>query len=295
MNLAWKNILIENQKKQKLFCRHYFKSNESPNILYIQTPITSVSGLIEKAYEPLANYDFNIFAVDLSGIGKSEGVLREFTTKSIISDLDCCVNYIKQNLEGKLFFYAGTGIGGIIGQYYATYSNDIDAFAQYGVGIFQDLSPMRIPLWIAKVGYMMIKLFKKISPNLSIPLNPPKYSGKNKELDDNIYQMMLQDNPKIFHANINWMSTLMEIFIDKDSYLKRQPNCPTLVFQTLSDRYFPASYFEHYFDSLKCDKKIHVINDIHNSYYYRSDECCAQVANWFLAHTNTKDKVDYHA
>ncbi len=282
----WNEISIPNKKGQQLFCRYYFTSIDAPNILYIQTPVTSVGGMTKKAYEPLAKYGFNIFAVDLSGIGQSEGSVNEFTALGIISDLDSCVDYIKENFNGKVFFFGGTGIGGIVGQYYASYSNRLDAFAQYGVGIYEDLSPMGFPLWIAKIGYLIVNLLKKITSNLYFEMKPPKYHGKNKEQDDSFYEMALLENPQMFKTNINWLVAVMEISIGKNSYLKGQPKCPVLVFQTLSDRYFPTDYFKRYYDGLTCRKKLYAIDDIHNSYYFRSDEICEQVAKWFLDNTN---------
>lgn len=281
----WNEILIPNKRGEQLFCRHYFTSVEAPNVLYIQTPLGSVEGFTQKAYEPLSKYGFNIFAVDLAGIGKSEGSVHKFTAHGVISDLDSCVDYIKENFKGKLYFYGGTGIGGIWGQYYASYSNRVDAFAQYGVGIYEDFSPMGVPLWAAKLGYVMMKFLSKIAPNLRIKMNPPVYHGKNKVEDDHFYEMALRENPQMFKPNISWILALMEVFMAKDSYLKDAPKCPVLVFQTLSDRYFPADYFKRYYDRLTCRKKLYSIDDIHNSYYYRADEVCEQVARWFLENT----------
>lgn len=282
----WNEISIPSKKGQQLFCRHYFISIDAPNILYIQTPVASVAGLAKKAYEPLSKYGFNIFAVDLSGIGNSEGSINEFTALGVISDLDSCVDYVKENFSGKLFFFGGTGIGGIMGQYYASYSNRLDAFAQYGVGIYEDLSPIGLPLCIGKMACLMLKLLKKISPSLYFNMTPPKYYGKNKEQDDRLYEMALLENPQMFKANINWLAAFMEILIGKNSYIKGDPKCPVLVFQTLSDRYFSADYFKRYYDKLACSKKLYVIDDIHNSYYFRADEICEQVAKWFLDNTN---------
>jgi len=280
----WNEILIPNKKGQKLFCRHYFTSIDAPNVLYIQTPLplASVEGIMKKAYEPLSKYGFNIFAVDLAGIGKSEGSVRDFTAYGVISDLDSCIDYIKENFNGKVFLFGGTGIGGIWGQYYVSYSDRLDAFAQFAVGIYEDLSPLGIPLWAAKMGYNILKLLRKIAPNLCINLEPPEYHGKNKKQDDDFYEMALLENPQMFKPNINWIVALLEIFIGKNSYLKDIPKCPVLVFQTLSDRYFPADYFKRYYNRLTCHKKLYSIDDIHNSYYFRADEMCEQVAKWFL-------------
>jgi len=49
----WNEISIPNKRGQQLFCRNYFTSVDAPNILYIQTPVTSVGGLTKKAYETI--------------------------------------------------------------------------------------------------------------------------------------------------------------------------------------------------------------------------------------------------
>lgn len=280
----WNKIIIPNKKGQQLFCRHYFTSIDAPNILYIQTPLplASVEGFMKNAYEPLSKYGFNIFAVDLAGIGKSEGSVRDFTPDSVISDLDSCVDYIKESYNGKVFLFGGTGIGGVWGQYYASYSDRLDAFAQYGVGIYEDLSPLGLPLWVAKLSYNMLKLISKIAHGLCLDMKPPKYNGKNKEMDDHFYEMASLENPQMFKPNISWMVALFEIFVGKNSYLKDTPKCPVLVFEVLSDRYFPADYFKRHYDRLIVHKKLYSIDDIHNSYYFRADEVCEQVAKWFL-------------
>lgn len=278
----WKNIYIINKQKEKLFCHCYVTSNDAPNILYIQTPVVSVYGMAKKAYEPLSKYKFNIFAVDLSGIGNSEGDIRNISISKIVEDLDSCIDYIKENFNEKIFLFAGTGLGGILGQYYASYSDKLYGFAQFGVGIYKDLSPMKIPIWFAKSMNLGLKIVNKINPNVCFYMTPPKYYGKNKDQDDDFYKMALLENPNMFLVNINFFITIMDIFLGSDSYIKEQVKSPVLVFQTLSDRYFEAQYFKYYYDKLTCKKRIYTVDDTHNSYYFRSDEFCEQVGLWFL-------------
>lgn len=281
----WKEIFIKNKSEQNLYCRYFESNPKNPNIIYLQTPVISVSGISEKIYEPLANFGYNIYAIDFTGIGKSEGNINTFSVEQIISDINSIIDYIEKNSEREIFLYASTGIGGICGQYFVSRENRIKAFAQYGVGIFEDLSIMKMPLWAGKTLFKIVKIVSKVFPNLKVKMNPPKYNGKNKKLDDDIYKELLKENPKLFFANIKWIETLMQMFLDKESSLKNPPKCPSLVFKTLHDRYFKESYIDKYYESLKCEKKMYVIDDIHNSYYLYAQEICKEVSEWFLLHT----------
>ncbi|PKM52113.1 MAG: alpha/beta hydrolase [Firmicutes bacterium HGW-Firmicutes-7] len=281
---TWKEIYIPNKKGTNLFCNHYYNDKDAPNIIYIQTPIGSVKSFLKKAYEPLAQYGFNIFAVDFSGIGKSMGNITDFSRQGTVDDLDCCVEYICERFTGDIHLYAGTGTGGIFGEYYASTTDKIRSFAQYGVGIYGDVSIIRYPKWITKMFYILLKGIAKVMPRLRIFFPLPKYSGYHAELDNTFYEMALQEYPDLFKQDIHLMIALLGMFLDKESALKLLPQCPTLVFETLHDRYFSKEYFRKYYDILTCEKKLYSINDIHNSYYFHSDEICKEVAKWFIAH-----------
>lgn len=285
----WKETVIKNKQEKNLHCRYFYSSYSVANILYIQTPLISVSGISQKVYEPLSDIGYNIYAIDLSGIGKSEGAVETFSTSRIIDDINAVLDYIALFSDKRIFLYASTGIGGICGQYFVSKSNRIFAFAQYGVGIFQDLSPMKIPLWLASIFFAIVKALAKVAPKISIRIPPPTYKGKNKKMDDWFYDELVKETPKLYYANINWIATLLEMFLDKDSGLKNRPNCPTLVFKTLHDRYFSSTYFDEYFMSLTCEKKLYTIDDVHNSYYFHAKEICEQVSKWFSQHNLEKD------
>lgn len=288
-NVNWEDIRINYGNGYSLYCRSLVKSVKAPNIIYIQTPLGSVSGMMRRAFEPLASYEFNIFAIDLSGIGLSSGNIEEFTANRIIEDIDSCLDYIEERYLGKMFLYGGTGIGGIIGQYYASYTDRLSGFAQFGAGIYKDLEPLGTPTWLGKCVRSFLKLVTKLGLNPSCTLNPPSYNGKNKKLDDDFYTEVLKEYPDAFRTHASWLLTLLDILLDEDSYLKSYPKSPVLVFQTLSDRYFKASYFERYYNNLKTDKRIQTVDDIHNSYYYRADEFCHEVAKWFNYQLDRED------
>lgn len=277
----WTETTILNQYREKLYCRCFFAGPTLSNILYLQTPLVSVSGMLQTVYEPFATQNFNVYAIDLSGIGKSTGNISNFSLDMMVSDINCAIDYIRSKSGAPIFLYASTGIGGICGQYFVSQSNRITAFAQFGVGIFRDLSPMKFPLVIAQVGYKLMKFLAPIAPSFSIKLPPPKYMGIGKEIDDDFYQSISKEYPNFFSANINWVLALLEMFVSPKSSLQKPPQCPTLVIKTLHDRFFPPAYFDDYFNSLTCKKKLYTINGVHNSYYYNAKEICVEVSIWF--------------
>lgn len=278
----WTEITIRNQCGENMYCRHFFNDLAAANILYLQTPLVSVSGMLQAVYEPLITHPFNVYAIDLAGIGKSTGNISEFSLDKMVSDINCAIDYINTKSNAPVFIYASTGIGGICGQYFVSGSSRVAGFAQFGVGIFGDLSPMKFPLVIARLCYKLVKLAAQVVPNFSIKLMPPKYTGIGKEKDDNFYQIMLKEYPNLFLANINWVLAFLGMFLGEKSSLQVPPQCPTLVIKTLHDRYFPTAYFDAYFNNLTCKKKLYTIDSVHNSYYFNAKEICEEVAQWFL-------------
>ena len=78
---TWQEAFIKSKHGQHLYCRYYYAGNTAANILYIQTPLTSVSGMLQNVYEPLVGYGYNVFAIDFSGVGKSPEAERGFSAK----------------------------------------------------------------------------------------------------------------------------------------------------------------------------------------------------------------------
>lgn len=280
----WKELQIKNKDGNKLYVDHYFNSENAPNIIYLQTPVTSVIEY-KMCYEPLTRYGFNIFALDLSGIGKSEGNINDFSMTTMECDVDACMDYIKCNFSNVIHIYGGTGTGGAIAQYYVSHKNYVASFAQFGVAIFNDLSHMGINTNMLKVLYPILKGIRKVKPNATFKLSLPKYTGKNAEKENQLYADLMKSHPGIFNMKISLLTSYLGIFLEKNSCIKNLPKCPTLVFEALHDRYYPIKYYRDYYDSLICEKKIHSIDDVHNSYVFHADEVCSVIADWFLQHT----------
>ena len=197
---TWKETIINSKRGQHLYCRYCFSGSEASNILYIQTPLASVSGMLQKVYEPLADHGYNVFAIDFSGVGKSSASNGGFSARQLIQDINLAIAYISKKNDRPIYLYASTGIGGIIGQYYASRSDKIAALAQYGVFLPGNLAPMRIPSFLAPVLLQIARCLAKIAPGLTIKLLPPKYTGKNARMEDVFYQRLQKETPDVFNV-----------------------------------------------------------------------------------------------
>ena len=275
--MGWQHIEIPNGDVN-LFCNAYITDKTAMNIIVTHTPIVSTLD-VQPAYEPLAARGVNIFAFDFSGTGKSGGRAGDFSRVSIVRDLDAIVMYIEDNFSANIHLYGNTGIGGMLAQYYAVNSTKIKSFAQFACVNYKDTAGgLGYPYPIVK----MLCAFLGFLPQMRIPLKPPKYSGYRREEDDAVYEMMTKKYPDAFKANTKMLKTLMEIFTARDSAVKNSVTMPTLVFKVMHDRYFAPEYFDSYFQSLDCMKKLaEVENGVHNSYYLDAELFCEHAYQWF--------------
>ena len=273
----WKEFYVED----KIFCNHFFSRADAMNIIVTHTPIVTTLEM-HQAYKPFENYDVNVFAFDFSGTGKSNGDAKAFSRESIVKDLDSVVSYIENNFSSNIHLYGNTGIGGMLAQYYAATNRAIKSFAQFACIRYKDTAGgMGYPYPIVK----MLASFLHHLPSMRIPLKPPKYRGYRHEEDNAFYENLTKKHPDIWKANSKMLKTLMECFVAKDSVVKNSVTMPTLVFKVLHDRYFSPQYFDDYFETLTCEKKLVEINGVHNSYYLDSELFCEYAYEWFTKHS----------
>lgn len=278
--IMWHALYLEKANGEKLFADCFIGDESAPNIIYIQTPqIISVTDL-KGCYEPLSKYGFNIFALDLSGVGKSEGNIKDFTFKTLNSDISQLIKHIKANYGGKIHFFGGTGTGGILGQCYVAQSHDISSFAQYGVAIYQDLS-IYPHSKMFRLLYPFLKIICRIMPTKKIKFSIPPYEGKNAVKEDAFYEELLGKFPGGFDMNIRLLVHLLGAYIAKDSPIRKSLSCPTLFFAPQHDRYFSRDYFEKYNALLTGEHNMYRIDDAHSSYIWHAEEICKQVSEWF--------------
>jgi len=276
----WKQIEIQNGGAS-LFCNAYIHSETAMNIIVTHTPIVTTLEM-QKAYEPLANYDVNIFAFDFSGTGKSGGDAKDFSRKSIVKDLDCIVEYVESNYSANIHLYGNTGIGGMFAQYYSVTSKKIKSFAQFACVQYKNTSGgMGYPFPIVKILCSILGVL----PQINITLKPPKYKGYRHDEDNAFYEALTKKYPDIWKASSKMVQTLMECFVASNSTVENSVAVPTLVFKVLHDRYFSPQYFDDYFNSLTCEKKLVEINGVHNSYFIDSELFCSHVYEWFAQHS----------
>lgn len=277
--MAWEIVKIKNVNND-LFCNAYITGKSAMNIIVTHTPIITTLEM-QKVYEPLIKKDVNIFAFDFSGTGKSAGEEKAFSRKSVVSDLNAVVEYIERNYSNDIHLYGSTGIGGMFAQYYVTTSKKIKSFAQFACVHYKNTAGIGYPYIVVKVLCDLLRVL----PNFHFTMKPPRYEGYNKAEDDAYYERLEKEHPKIWKTSSKILLAMLECFAAKDSVVKSSVSVPTLVFKTLHDRYFPKKYFDMYFKSLTCEKKLVEINDVHNSYYLRSELFCEYAYNWFLEHS----------
>lgn len=274
---------IQNKRGIDLHIRELLASKQAASIIFCCTPLVSVDAL-ESCYRPLHESGFNIFAIDFAGMGKSGGDASDFTTGGIIDDFESLIIYIKGRTSGNIYLFADTGIGGIIGQYYICGKTEIKGFAQFAVGIYRDISALgMMPTAVALLCLPFVKMLCKVAPKLCLTMKLPKYDGYNADLDNSFYAEQLEKNKDFFRVSIHFARVLLEILVGKNSRLNQVVPIPTLVFKTTHDRYFPPAYFQQYFEALQCHKKLHVVEDVHNSCVLYPELFASEVADWFFA------------
>lgn len=271
----WQKINIPNGNSF-LFCNVYITSKSAMNIIVTHTPIVSNEAM-KKSYEPLAEYGVNIFAFDFSGTGKSGGNPKDFSCSSVVSDLDSLVDYICLNYSTNIHLYGNGGIGGMFAQCYAASSKKINSFAQFACVDYRNMLGVGYPYPFVKVLCVVLRFL----PMMKITMKPPKYKGFHAEKDNGFYAEMTAKNPSMWKINTKILLAVLDCFTAKDSPVRTSVNVPTLVLKTLHDRYFKPEYFDSYYKSLTCKKKLIEINGVHNSYYLKSEYFCELIYNWF--------------
>lgn len=275
MSGFWREIYIGD----RLFCNNYISSKDAMNIVVCHTPVFSTT-VIKRVYEPLAGYGVNIFAFDFSGTGKSQGEAKDFSTASVLSDFKTVTGYIAANFSDDIHVFGNTGMGGILAQYYICSGPPVKSFAQFACAIHQDTKPLGVPYPLLRLIYPLMKAFS----GKTITFREPKFSGPRAERDDGVYREIERVCPGFRQCKMSLVAALAESFVLGQSAFTNGPACPTLVFKTLHDRYFAADYFDRYYDSLSCEKKLVEVDDVHNSYYLSGALFCREAYNWFAQH-----------
>ena len=276
-----KSIHIEKKNENKLYVNILEKSSEAPNVIYIMTPMGDVSKFKE-FYSPLVDYDCNVFAISLSGIGKSEGLMKDFSIDSITDDIDTLVDYIKENYSEDLHIFGATGMGGILAQAYLAKSNlsfSVKSFTQTGVAIYGDMSIMsnsRVYKMLNKV----IPFISKIFPELTIKFKVPKFKGINALKETEWYLKFQKENPKALDMHIAFVKTILGIFFNSDSPIRNKISCPTLVIIPKYGRYYYPSYVKRYYELLDNPKRNYTMEDSHLVFVWNSQEICREVSKW---------------
>ena len=135
---------------------------------------------------------------------------------------------------------------------------------------------------VAKVMHFFLKLL----PDMTMPYKPPKYQGLRHEEDDGFYKDMMAKYPSFKGVSTKFLEIVIAFFVAKDSVAKSSVAIPTLVYKIPHDRFMTPQFFDDYFESLTCEKKlIEIENGIHNSYFIDSEIFCRHAYEWFARHS----------
>lgn len=255
---------------------------DSPNVIFIMTPIVTVNdALAESFYSSLSN-DNNVFAIDFLGFGKSSGTGKNINYDFLKLALIKVIEYIQINYNKEIHFYGGTGTGGILAQALISdidISKNIASFSQYGVSIFNDISIMgRNDLY--KKLFPIIKMIARIFPDKKMKFTIPKYNGFNSKKEDEWYSDIMIKYPGCFDMKLPLISTLLSLFFSNSSPLNKTHKVPVLVLASKHDRYYYPDYINRYFKNISQKKKIVWYNDSHLCFSWNSTELCKEVNEW---------------
>ncbi|QNO15337.1 alpha/beta hydrolase [Alkalicella caledoniensis] len=289
-----KSIQIEKKNGSNLYVNILEKSPEAPNVIYIMTPMGDVNKFKE-CYSPLVKYGCNVFALSFSGIGKSEGLMEDFSMDSVTDDIDTLVRYIIENYSEDLHMFGATGMGGIIAQAYLGKSSEITdrikSFAQTGVAIHGDMSIMPNSR-IYKVLNIIIPFISKAFPRFTIKFKVPKFNGVNAEKEMEWYLKFQEENPRALDMHIAFVQTLLGLFFNSKSPIRNKVSCPTLVIIPEHDRYYNPSYVNRYYESLDNPKKIYTMDDSHLVFTWNSQEICREVGKWVDSYSKEQTSIN---
>lgn len=280
----WTDLYIP-MEGYAMYCHCYISSPTSKNIIVMHTPILSIKHCL-KAYQLLGEkYGFNIFAIDYCpGLGKSEGSASNFTLSGMVQDVDRVYDFIESNWEAEVYLLGYTGIGGMLAQYYMSIKNRGTAFAQFACCNHGDVTPLGYPKWVVRLMMPLLKLAITIYPHMTLFFKEPPYSGPYADEDNAVYRELELLAPHFRRPYANTILQLLECIMSEESLIQTPVQVPTLIFKTLYDRYFSCAYFDQYFDTLECDKKMVTIHSAHNSYYFAPELFCGEIAAWFDSH-----------
>ncbi len=271
----WKDILINN----RIFCKSYISGENAINIIITHTPIFSTTYIFD-AYKEFSKYNVNVFAIDFSCTGNSSGWPKDFSLDSIVGDFKEVIDFIEQGYSDNIHVYGNTGIGGIFAQYALCSGVKVKSFAQFACANYGNTEMFHMPKIVSRLVLAILKLM----PNVSIPFKEPKYTGYRAKEDDEVYKKLEEILPNFRKSKAAITAVLIESVVSSQSALQNDIECPTLVFKTLHDRYFPHKHFDDYYAKLRSTKKLVEINDVHNSYIITPETFCKEVYSWFASH-----------
>ncbi len=272
-----------NINDKKAYVKILEVSKEVPNIIFIMTPIVTVEDPLALAFmKGLISKNCNVFALDFLGIGNSEGSASNITYRNMKLAILELIKYIRNNYSQSIHFYGGTGTGGVIGQALCSdkaIGKYIHSYSQFGVGNFGDLSPAGNTI-LLKACFPIIKLLGEKFPGKRLKFKVPNYTGYNAKRENEWYKKTMRQYPGAFDIQLSLLSLILGLHLNKDSPMRKTPDCPVLILASKHDRYFKEKYIEKYYESICGEKNIVWYADSHLAFYWRAEEMNGEVLEW---------------
>jgi len=134
----------------------------------------------------------------------------------------------------------------------------------------------------------LINTLTAVMPSLTFKFQIPKYTGYNAEKESQWYSEVISSHPGCFDMKLPLVSTLLRIFLDKQSPLRKSHGIPVLVLAARHDRYYSVDYVNKYYDSLGGKKRIAWIDDSHLCFTWNEKSLSDEVKAWIKEHSITK-------
>jgi uncharacterized protein len=216
------DIFTANQDTPLIIMCHGFRGSKDENMfveLYKEFQSQNISCI---------KFDFG------NGIGKSYGRIDQITLTNELTDLDCIINYAKQNIQSNGIILLGHSLGGMVCAHYSSHNNDISK------------------LILVSAAYDFENRIKQFFGEENIA----KWrEGKSKDL----YSFIRKGS--VFDVGDQFYDDISKYYPEEYKNIK----CPTLIVEAENDTSVRADQAEKYATTLVCSiQRARILNADHN-------------------------------
>lgn len=227
-------FFVQSTDEQQIFVRQYGKN--ASNAVVVVHGLSEHGGRYDNFAKILAKHNFLVFAMDFRGHGKSGNKKGDVKSlKQLLQDLECVVNFVKQNKNVKKIGLFGHSAGGGISALFA---------AKHKIDFLILSSP---------VVYTPKKLkVLRILPYKILPLKVRKKVSESSDMLKKSYSDPLSTN--VF--SLETVGVLLEEIPRKLRRARENIDCPLLLLFGKQDTLLnEPHYFYEFFSNVKSQKK----------------------------------------